>query len=221
MDNFNDLYNEWMDTINNQPLTTSRLNEFNDVININQQIINRIYSIRRHLEMNDDRINSIHRQESNIYRQQNNNTYRQLNQNYNTIDFETLQNDVFTNLFNNIGNVQQNLFGSNLMTNLFSMLLEGVDFTDLQNLTDLQDVKVTLKQEQFDKLFTNVINDTNKEEYMNKECNICMDEYKLNDNIVKLSCNHIFHKDCIKNWLCNERVTCPICRKDIRDEINQ
>jgi hypothetical protein len=196
---FNDLYDEWMDRINDQPLTTSRLNEFNDVININQQIINRIYSIRRYLEMNDDRINSIYRQQNNIYRQNRDNLQ---------------SNDIFTNFFNNTSNIQSNiqsnLFGSNLMTNLFSMLLEGVD---------LQDVKVTLTQEQFNKLFTQIINDDNKDEYANKECNICMDEYKIGDNIVKLACNHIFHKDCIKNWLCNERVTCPVCRKDIRNDL--
>jgi hypothetical protein len=208
MDDFNDLYDEWIDTINSQPLTTPRLNEFNDVININQQIINRIYSIRRHLEMNDDRINHIYRQQNNIYRQQNN-IYRQQN-----------RNDIFTNIFNNTGNVQPNLFGSSLMSNLFGMLLEGVDFTDFQNFTDLQDVKVTLTQEQFEKLFTQIINNDNKDQYTNKECNICMEEYKLNDHIVKLACNHIFHKDCIKNWLCNERVTCPVCRKDIRNDLS-
>ena len=46
-------------------------------------------------------------------------------------------------------------------------------------------------------------------------CSICLDNYsnpeiKLN----KLPCNHIFHKDCIQEWLKNND-TCPECRSEI------
>ena len=46
-------------------------------------------------------------------------------------------------------------------------------------------------------------------------CSICLDYYddpeiKLN----KLSCNHVFHKDCIQEWLKNNN-TCPECRSEI------
>ena len=48
-----------------------------------------------------------------------------------------------------------------------------------------------------------------------KICSICLEEYKNNDVIKKLSCNHFFHSECLKIWLSN-RAICPICRKDLR-----
>ena len=49
----------------------------------------------------------------------------------------------------------------------------------------------------------------------NKMCSICSEEYKNNDIIKKLPCNHIFHSECLKIWLLN-KTTCPIYRKDLR-----
>lgn len=43
-----------------------------------------------------------------------------------------------------------------------------------------------------------------------EECSICLEI--INNNIVKLECNHIFHDRCIKMWICNYMTTCPICR---------
>ena len=47
---------------------------------------------------------------------------------------------------------------------------------------------------------------------MYKECVICLENFKLNEQICKLNCNHLFHIDCIEPWL-NEKKNCPICRK--------
>ena len=45
-------------------------------------------------------------------------------------------------------------------------------------------------------------------------CSICLEEYD-NDNIIsKLNCNHIFHKECIKEWF-QKNNNCPNCRKII------
>ena len=43
-------------------------------------------------------------------------------------------------------------------------------------------------------------------------CAICFSE--LNDDPVKLKCNHIFHSECIKEWV-KSSATCPICRYNI------
>ena len=53
MDDFDEIYDGWVDAVNSRPLTSSRLDEVSDVIDINTQIINRIYSIRRYLEISE------------------------------------------------------------------------------------------------------------------------------------------------------------------------
>lgn len=105
---------------------------------------------------------------------------------------------------------------SNLITDLFGNTYFG---NSLNYLTELlfEDVKVTLTEEDFNKLKVIKLNDHNINEYKDKECNICLDNYKNNDELKILPCNHLFHSNCIHNWLCNEKITCPICRKDIRE----
>lgn len=45
-----------------------------------------------------------------------------------------------------------------------------------------------------------------------EECPICQDP--LEERVVRLPCDHYFHKPCINKWF-TERNTCPICRKDL------
>ncbi len=48
-------------------------------------------------------------------------------------------------------------------------------------------------------------------------CSICLEEsVSTENNLQKLSCNHIFHETCLNEWIktCyNHKFTCPICRK--------
>tara|TARA_Y100001958_G_C21247511_1_gene578931 strand:- start:5061 stop:5441 length:381 start_codon:yes stop_codon:yes gene_type:complete len=44
-------------------------------------------------------------------------------------------------------------------------------------------------------------------------CSICLEKYKLNDMINRLNCNHIYHKECLDNWIQNNN--CPLCRSII------
>ncbi|KAK7401831.1 hypothetical protein VNO78_13627 [Psophocarpus tetragonolobus] len=44
------------------------------------------------------------------------------------------------------------------------------------------------------------------------ECAICLEEFQVGQFCqVFPVCNHIFHSDCIDNWL-QKKLTCPICR---------
>ena len=60
-----------------------------------------------------------------------------------------------------------------------------------------------------------VIETTQKESTFSSEtCRICLEQFSVvvNGNPVKiLSCPHLFHKNCITQWLVSSR-TCPICR---------
>lgn len=53
-----------------------------------------------------------------------------------------------------------------------------------------------------------------------KECCICLIEYREGDGIVATPCDHIFHKTCCKEWLQLSR-SCPICRRDIVDGLDE
>ncbi|XP_028293412.1 E3 ubiquitin-protein ligase RNF128-like [Gouania willdenowi] len=45
-------------------------------------------------------------------------------------------------------------------------------------------------------------------------CAVCIESYKVGEVATVLTCNHIFHKDCIEPWLLDKR-TCPMCKCDI------
>ncbi|KAM6056989.1 E3 ubiquitin-protein ligase RNF128 isoform 2-T2 [Theristicus caerulescens] len=45
-------------------------------------------------------------------------------------------------------------------------------------------------------------------------CVVCLELYKPNDVVRILTCNHLFHKNCIDPWLLEHR-TCPMCKCDI------
>ena len=46
----------------------------------------------------------------------------------------------------------------------------------------------------------------------NFECSICFDIFKENELLKQLNCKHIFHKECLSQWLLNEN-KCPSCNK--------
>ena len=45
---------------------------------------------------------------------------------------------------------------------------------------------------------------------MNNTCRICLEYY--NTDIIKLNCNHIYHKKCLAKL---NKYTCPLCRQNI------
>ena len=51
---------------------------------------------------------------------------------------------------------------------------------------------------------------------INNLCTICLDENT--ENLVELSCSHIFHLNCIEEWH-KRKNTCPNCRIDMTKEL--
>ena len=127
-----------------------------------------------------------------------------------TINGQTVESNVRPNNLTDVlstmtSDIIQSIFGSQLPSSVEELV------GDLP----LEDVKVTLSSEQFDKLERVPLH-----KCLLQTCHVCMDEFEeQNDttkNAVKLPCSHIFHEHCIKQWLCNEKVTCPVCRADVR-----
>ncbi len=77
------------------------------------------------------------------------------------------------------------------------------------------DVKVVITEEEFeDELEHHKYSEISRDAKITK-CSICTEDFVENDDVIKTKCDHIFHRDCIKPWLCNESVKCPICREEI------
>ncbi len=63
---------------------------------------------------------------------------------------------------------------------------------------------------------TNSLIDTIQEG--DEKCSICLEN--LEKEAKKTICNHVFHKQCIYEWINNNKNTCPLCRKNISQCIN-
>lgn len=57
------------------------------------------------------------------------------------------------------------------------------------------------------------------QKYNQETCVICIDEFKLDDTINKLKCNHCYHEFCIKEWTKTNPI-CPICKASLRITTN-
>ena len=79
------------------------------------------------------------------------------------------------------------------------------------NQHNFEDIVVSLTEDEFSELTCYECNEENNE----KECNICIECFDKGNNIIKLNCNHEFHKDCIKKWLCDNSTKCPVCRVEV------
>ena len=55
------------------------------------------------------------------------------------------------------------------------------------------------------------------DEKINEMCEICMDDFIVNDLIRILPCNHSYHKSCIDYWLSTTSCNCPngYCKKQV------
>ena len=54
------------------------------------------------------------------------------------------------------------------------------------------------------------VEETNVKTTDDEECAICLEE-ETDPEMTKLACGHMFHSDCISDWL-EFNTTCPLCR---------
>ncbi len=100
--------------------------------------------------------------------------------------------------------LRNNTTHQNIFQNLVATLLNRGNIINNQD-----DVKLKLKDEEYDRLPKYIKNINYHDDNV---CNICLEDYKNMEIIVKLTCNHLYHDLCINNWLANESYKCPVCR---------
>ena len=117
------------------------------------------------------------------------------------------------NLNSRVNNSNQNT-NSNITQN--SVNNSDVLFND-KNLSDFDKKKDNLFLEMDQFQYKHIQKYDSRRE---TECAICLEEFKRNDIIKEFyKCKHIFHKDCLKNWLKRANV-CPLCKHDLTEDFN-
>ena len=55
------------------------------------------------------------------------------------------------------------------------------------------------------------------------ECSICFMEYQSDDLVTRLKCDskHIFHKECLSQWIVQGKNSCPICRAPVDPSVRR
>jgi hypothetical protein len=138
-----------------------------------------------------------------------------------------------TPLYNQINQINP-IYNRHEFINSIQYITRFINSTDdYESLENLEDVKVTISQDDFNKLDHLIIqndcskvcncksdSDTLTHCLSSGECHVCLDGFTLGETKVILKCKHYFHKDCIYKWLCYEKTNCPICRYDVRESLN-
>ena len=110
-----------------------------------------------------------------------------------------------------------------LKSNITKQLLRIYDLEGINNLLnshveeryERNRVKLILEQEEINKLkkdHYNNFNDTIKKNNIN--CSICLVDFEETDEARLLKCEHLFHTECVDNWLLNFSHKCPVCRTE-------
>ena len=67
----------------------------------------------------------------------------------------------------------------------------------------------TVQENPIDNLQTLII--TNQPYILPEDiCTICLEEFKFDEELKKLKCNHIYHKECLEKWIYKNSI-CPLC----------
>ena len=147
----------------------------------------------------------------------NNGNYYKLNnpgQNNNNIEINNFQANDNNSNNNNANENQAN--NSVSKKNILASVLPGIE--DTSNLSDFDKKKRNLFLEMDEYQYKHIQRYESRKE---TECAICLEEFKGVDIIKAFyKCEHIFHKNCLRDWLqrANE---CPLCKRDLTEDINK
>merc|ERR1719330_1734770 len=53
------------------------------------------------------------------------------------------------------------------------------------------------------------------------ECSICLQDLDPDEMLLRLPCQHSFHKDCAVRWLTERNHLCPLCQTAVASPLDQ
>ena len=130
-------------------------------------------------------------------------------------------NNPWTSSLNNIINNRLNNLNSTTSLNATTPLNANPDLIEVtlynngnRVASNMEDVQIypslrTLRSSSTVHMYRNL-------ETQYESCTICRENFEENSIVRKLNCGHIFHLNCIDEWL-ESNIRCPVCRNDLRD----
>ena len=76
--------------------------------------------------------------------------------------------------------------------------------------TEIHQVKEEIADNINEQLIMEMLNKERAEKY--GRCSVCFEDYKEKEFVDVTPCNHVFHTDCLLDWLTHDKITCPLCR---------
>jgi len=90
------------------------------------------------------------------------------------------------------------------------------------DLNNLESVKVTLTEDQFNSLerkkYKDILLGVNEEQPYS-QCPITGDQFSDDTIVIMLHCGHYFKEEGIRTWLLEHSTNCPCCKADVRDSL--
>jgi hypothetical protein len=78
----------------------------------------------------------------------------------------------------------------------------------------MEDVKLVVNPDVLEKIPKSKYSEVDdKIKSMNVSCTVCQDDFNTEDTVRILPCEHLYHPDCIDDWLKGHSYKCPCCRK--------
>ena len=194
-------------------------NRINNIHNQNNNISEHIDNIPPYFIKNKIKSNpiNINRNISNRGRILNNNRGTNIpinnfnNRNNLNMNINNLRGRNRNNLHNNYELMRNNLNYMNMIIMHNNLLLMNMQMQNRMNNSN------RLHPNILNSLLESEVKDASKLDPNNKDCIICMEEFKNNEKIICLPCIHSFHSECIKSWFEGHN-ECPICKYKLTNE---
>ena len=204
------ILNEAVDSKHNEIMSWA----YSNMMNIDDNIIKLIdYCYLKNLQYDDEPIDTIRYTIRTIFAEGLDYDLKNLISNifsYGMMGINYVFNENFEILNDLLSSELKRILRRGMFLNIFSQMILNHN----GGIGQMEDIKLILTKEELDKIPVNIYKDISLElREKNDNCPVCREEYHDNDNVRTLGCGHVFHTDCVDNWLTNHSHKCPCCRQ--------